>query len=407
MTVISSLHEQPDIDRVAAARRCRTALFTLFFCTGLAVASWVTRTPAVRDQLSVSLAQMGMLMLGISSGAMCGLLSANFMISRISTRWVAAGGVGLLAVGLAVVGLGAWSQLLSVTTIGLFMMGFGMGAPEIAINIEGASVERTLATPVLPMLHGFFSAGTLFGGLVGIGLAAIAFPASAHFILAALAMLLALTRTIQALPKNYGDGHSSSGHDEHSSRTTRVWQDPRLWMIGIVCLAMAMAEGSANDWLPLLMVDGHGVDAAMSSLIFTGFAAGMTLGRFAGNAIVARSGRGKVIFFSTLSCIVGISLAVFSDSSLWAGLSVIFWGLGASLGFPLTISAAGASGTHPDKRVSFVALIGYLAFLAGPPLLGFVGEQHGLRDALMIVLVLLAIATVLSPSTRSLPKSSS
>ncbi|MGJ8513824.1 MFS transporter [Carnimonas bestiolae] len=407
MTVVSPTHDQSVADQMLAARRCRNALFILFSCTGLAVASWVTRTPAVRDQLSVSLSQMGMLMVGISSGAICGLLSANFLIARMSTRWVAGGGVGLLAIGMGVVGLGTWSQSLSVTTIGLFMMGFGMGAPEIAINIEGAAAERTLATPVLPMLHGFFSAGTLFGGVIGIGLAAINFPPAAHFILTAIIMLLAIIKAIPALPLNYGERHTTTDTSEHGSQAAQVWKDPRLWLIGIVCLAMAMAEGSANDWLPLLMVDGHGVDAAMSSLIFTGFAAGMTLGRFVGNGIVARSGRGKVIFFSALSCAFGIGLAVFSDSSLWAGLSVIFWGLGASLGFPLTISAAGDSGAHADKRVSFVALVGYLAFLAGPPLLGFVGENHGLRDALMIVLALLIIAAVLSPATRKLSSSSS
>ena len=37
-----------------------------------------------------------------------------------------------------------------------------------------------------------------------------------------------------------------------------MWRDAQLLLIGVIVLAMAFAEGSANDWLPLLMVDGHG-----------------------------------------------------------------------------------------------------------------------------------------------------
>ena len=83
-------------------------------------------------------------------------------------------------------------------------------------------------------------------------------------------------------------------------------------------------------------------------------------------------------------------------SSPAAGISVLLWGIGASLGFPLTISAASDTGPDAPKRVSVVAITGYLAFLVGPPLLGFLGEHFGLRSAMMVVLGLVMVAALVA-----------
>ncbi len=97
-----------------------------------------------------------------------------------------------------------------------------------------------------------------------------------------------------------------------------------------------------------------------------------------------------------LSALLGIALIIFVDIDWVAGVSVILWGLGASLGFPLTISAASDTGPDAPPRVSVVATTGYLAFLVGPPLLGFLGEHYGLRSAMMVVLGLVMIAALVA-----------
>ncbi|WP_286278745.1 hypothetical protein [Naasia aerilata] len=55
--------------------------------------------------------------------------------------------------------------------------------------------------------------------------------------------------------------------------------------------------------------------------------------------------------------------------------------------------------------MSAVATIGYVAFLVGPPLIGFLADQVGLLLALCVVLVLVALAGLASPSARELPRS--
>nr|BFF26034.1 hypothetical protein GCM10025732_39990 [Glycomyces mayteni] len=75
-------------------------------------------------------------------------------------------------------------------------------------------------------------------------------------------------------------------------------------------------------------------------------------------------------------------------------------GPGRLLGFPVAISAAGDSGEHTAARVGLAATIGYVAFLVGPPVLGFLGEHYGLRSALIAVLVLVLAAAFITPAAR-------
>nr|WP_237702307.1 MFS transporter [Klebsiella michiganensis] len=366
------------------------------------MASWVTRTPAIRDQLSASTSDMGWILFGLSSGSMAGLLSSNYLVGKFGTRWVSAVGVSILVLGLFTVGLGTYISHALLVSFGLFLFGAGMGLSEIAINIEGADVEEKIGKPVLAGLHGCFSAGTLIGAIIGIQLTAWHFPVQYHLWLIAMLSIPAVIFAAKGLTSGFGrapSGYSSSGRN-HKNKSTHLLRDKRLLMIGMIIMAMALAEGAANDWLPLLMVDGHGFAPASGSLIYAGFAAGMTAGRFAGAYFIARLGRGKVVFLSTLSCAVGLSLAIFSPHPSLAALSVLFWGMGASLGFPVAISAAGGSGPDSSRRVSLVATAGYISFLVGPPLLGFIGEHMGLRMALVVVLAIVILAAFMTPATK-------
>ncbi|HDS1294317.1 TPA: MFS transporter, partial [Pluralibacter gergoviae] len=143
-------------------------------------------------------------------------------------------------------------------------------------------------------------------------------------------------------------------------------------------------------------VDGHGFSPTSGSLIYAGFTLGMTVGRFGGGWFIDRYSRVAVVRASALMGALGIALIIFVDVDWIAGVSVILWGMGASLGFPLTISAASDTGPDAPTRVSVVATTGYLAFLVGPPLLGFLGEHYGLRSAMLVVLALVLTAALVA-----------
>ncbi|WP_336998070.1 MFS transporter, partial [Leclercia sp. M50] len=213
-------------------------------------------------------------------------------------------------------------------------------------------------------------------------------------LLAALVCIAPVLLGITAIPD--GNGKNQAGESKKGEKGVPFYRDMQLMLIGVVVLAMAFAEGSANDWLPLLMVDGHGFSPTSGSLIYAGFTLGMTVGRFTGGWFIDRYSRVTVVRASALLGGLGIALIIFVDVDWVAGVSVILWGLGASLGFPLTISAASDTGPDAPGRVSVVATTGYLAFLVGPPLLGFLGEHYGLRSAMMVVLGLVIIAALVA-----------
>ncbi|MFI6929634.1 MFS transporter [Streptomyces sp. NPDC050287] len=386
-----------------AVRRRRQALFLLFFLPGIAMSSWVTRTPDVRDRLDLSTGQMGLVLFGLSVGSMIGILCSGRFVSRFGTRPVIALGTLLIIAGTVVIGVGSAVPSAPLVTAGLCLFGAGMGGGEVAVNVDGADVERITGTTVLPTLHGCFSLGTVIGGSAGMAATAVAFPVPWHLAVVALAATGILVHALRAVPPGIGISAappSTRGPEPGPGRGSKpqVWKDRKLLLIGAIVLAMALAEGAANDWLPLLMVDGHGLDAAMGSLVFVGFAAAMTLGRFSGGFFLGRFGRAAVVRASAVSGAVGLLLVIFSDNTVVAATAVLFWGLGASLGFPVALSAAGDSGPDQTARVSLVAIIGYVAFLVGPPALGFLGDHYGLRSAMVAVLVFVASAILIAPA---------
>ncbi|EEF7687865.1 MFS transporter [Salmonella enterica subsp. enterica] len=385
MTVLSSRN---------ALKRRTWALFMFFFLPGLLMASWATRTPAIRDILSVSTAEMGAVLFGLSIGSMSGILCSAWLVKRFSTRKVIRTTMTCAVTGMVILSIALWCASPLIFALGLAVFGASFGAAEVAINVEGAAVERELNKTVLPMMHGFYSFGTLAGAGVGMALTALSVPANIHIILAAAVAIAPIFIAIRAIPDGTGKNASEDAHLQEKGLP--FYRDIQLLLIGVVVLAMAFAEGSANDWLPLLMVDGHGFSPTSGSLIYAGFTLGMTVGRFTGGWFIDRYSRVTVVRASALMGALGIGLIIFVDSDWVAGVSVILWGLGASLGFPLTISAASDTGPDAPTRVSVVATTGYLAFLVGPPLLGYLGEHYGLRSAMMVVLALVILAALVA-----------
>ena len=381
-------------------RRRRWALFALFFLPGLSMSSWVTRTPAVRDLLEASTAEMGLVLFGLSMGSMLGILSSGPLVMRLGARPVVIFGSFLIVLAMPTIALGAVAGLPLLTAAGLFLFGGGMGSGEVAMNVEGADVEALGKRPFLPALHGCFSLGTVIGAGLGILANAVSFSVVAHLVLTGALGAALLVWALPAVPPGTGQVTVQERAEQAATPGPALWKDSRLILIGCIVLAMALAEGTANDWLPLVMVDGHGLDATLGSAVYAIFAASMTVGRFAGGPIVARVGRSRVLMVSALFAAVGLALVAYVDHQAVAVTAVVLWGLGASLGFPLALSAAGDSGPNPAARVALASIIGYLAFLVGPPLLGFLGEAVGLRGALIVPLGVVLIAAVLAPATR-------
>ncbi|MCJ1222143.1 MFS transporter [Paenibacillus polymyxa] len=383
-------------------RIVRNILFLLFALPGVAFASWVSRTPVIRDILHVSTAEMGIIIFGLAAGSLLGLLSAGNVISRIGGRSVILGSALLIVIGFVIVGLGTAFSLTSIVFVGLVIFGGGYGTAEVALNVEGSAVENRLNKTLLPAFHGSFSLGTLVGAVIGSGAAALHIPVVIHFGAMA-AMIATVTLYLyRYLPHDTGKEKVIPTHKVGSNIKVQlaVWKERRILLIGIIVLGMAFAEGAANDWLPLTMVDGYGVDSLTGSYMYGLFVAAMTIGRFTGGFILDKYGRVPVLKGSAVLAAVGITLVIWGQHDLLAGLGILLWGLGASLGFPVGLSAAGDDPRGAAIRVGAVATIGYIAFLVGPPGLGLLGEQVGLLHALIVVLIGVMVAGLISGAAQ-------
>jgi len=171
----------------------------------------------------------------------------------------------------------------------------------------------------------------------------------------------------------------------------QAWIEPRTLLIGVVVLAAALTEGSANDWVSLAVVDGFSTGEALGALAFGVFVAAMTTMRWFGGVLLDRRGRVVVLRLSAALSLVGLLVFALAGPLWLAMVGIVAWGAGAAFGFPVGLSAAADDPTRAPARVSVVATIGYSAFLAGPPLIGLLAQQVGYRQALLVVIVPIAV----------------
>lgn len=376
------------------------ALFVLYLVPGLALSSWITRTPAIRDALALDTAGMGVLFLCLAAGSMAGVLAATPLVLKVGTHAAIALTLTLWIGGTLAIAAGTALESAWMVAAGLTGFGLGLGCAEIAFNIDGADLERIRGRSVVPYLHGAFSLGTVIGGVSGILSTALEISAPLQLgVAAALAAIVAVV-ALGHIPGGCGRRTDATADHATAPRTT-WWSDSRVLRIGAVVLALALAEGTANDWLPLVMVDGHGLDEKDAAVVYTTFAAAMTVGRIAGPRLLRAVPRLAVVMASIVFACAGILGVAWAPTTVTAYVAVVLWGLGAALAFPLCISAAaeGPADTAAS-RVGTVAATGYIGFLAGPAALGMLGQHLGIRNGLLWVLALLAVAAVLAPAVR-------
>lgn len=384
----------------------RNGIFAVFAVCGVGIASWMARTPAIKAALDASTAQMGLLIFGMALGSILGLLLSSHVIARYGARHVmavclVAGSAGLTIAGFGVtVGAVFW-----VVFGGLAVFGAGMSMCDVAMNLSGAVNERLLGHTIMPVFHAFFSFGTMLGAglgalaeLVRLPLAIQAGAIGAVILVAGVAGAR-MTQSEHVLREDAGGAEDTESSDGWRSRLA-IWKDPRTLFIGLVVLGMAFAEGSANDWLSLAAVEGHGVDKPTGAVVFGVFVTAMTAGRLAGPRILDRYGRVPVLRASAGLAAFGLLIFILVPVLWIAVIGVVLWGLGSALGFPTGMSAAADDPRIAAARVSAVATIGYCAFLVGPPVIGFLGEHFGLLHALLLVVVLIVVAGLASGSAR-------
>jgi fucose permease len=289
--------------------RWRNAVFAVFALSGFVFANWAARVPNMRDILGATTQEMGVLILGLSAGAMLGLIASGHVVAHLGAtaaiRWfLALTAVGLVAIGL-IAGLAPsyWALFAA-----LMVLGAGNSVLDVAMNLSGAANERRIGKTLMPMFHAGFSVGTMLGAGLGALTEQLGVSAGVHLTAVGLAVLAASVYVIRFLQPAEEPRTAEPG--ERAGWRTRLsaWTDVRVLLIGLIILGMAFTEGTANDWLGLAMVDGYGLTNPGGAAVFAVFVTAMTAGRAFGGLFLDKFGRVPVLAGSALLALVGLLL---------------------------------------------------------------------------------------------------
>ena len=384
--------------RLRSAHRATAAAF---IGSGFAFASWASRIPQVRDQLHLDAAGLGLVLLAIAAGSVLALPLSGPVVAHWGTRRTTAGMALLL--GLALVGVAVGHRYgVAPLVVALFLLGFGNGAWDVGMNVHGADVEQRLGRAVMPRYHAGYSVGTVAGALVGTAMVALDVPVTVHLLVVGVLVAVVVPLWVRRFLPH--EPHPHAAHEGGAARRSlAAWTEPRTLLVGLFVLAFAFTEGTANDWLSVAVIDGYAAPPAVGTLAFAVFLAAMTAARWFGPALLDRFGRVPVVRGLAVVAVGGLLLFVFGPSVPVAVAGALLWGAGASLGFPVGMSAGSDEPARAAARVSVISSIGYCAFLGGPPLIGLLGQHLTVLHALTAVVVLLGVAAAIAGALRPLP----
>jgi len=382
--------------------RWRTAVFTIFFVVGLGFATWASRLPSVKLILGIDDFGVGVLLFVSGGAGIIGLSLANIVVARWGARRGMLFSITVFSVGVVLIGVGVqFAQSYALTAVGLGLMGLGMSVTDVMMNVEAAAVERAFERTLMPLFHALFSLGTVAGAGIGVAMSAWGVGVAWHlWVMGALVLAAGLGSLAYVPSREFAQDDASSSRRERFAQIIAVWRDPRTYAIGVIMLGMAFAEGSANDWLTIAVVDGHDETEATGAIALTVFSIAMTLVRAIGGPLVDRIGRVWALRVMSLTGAVGLIMFILAPSVPVAFVGVALWGAGAALGFPVGMSAAADDPAKAAASVSAAATIGYLAFLCGPPVLGWISHQIGILPTLWIIVALIALSGFASGAAR-------
>jgi len=170
--------------------------------------------------------------------------------------------------------------------------------------------------------------------------------------------------------------------------------------LAVIALVTSVGEGTANNWLAVMLVDNRGVPASIGALTFAGFNATMAVGRFTGGVLIRRFGRTLVLRFAGALACTGLALLCLVYSVVGALLGSLALGLGLSIGFPATMSALGEAPGCGPRAIALVSAIAAGGSLVAAPSIGFLTGVMPLDRALLIVAGLLVLIVIFAPFAR-------
>jgi MFS family permease len=370
----------------------RLAVAVFFFLNGVMAATLSTRLPAVQTKLALPPGQLGLALLGCTIGGLVAMNLAGRLSGRLGSKVILA--FAALGMGLALL-LIAFAPTFPLLTLALVFFGAGSGAMDITMNIQGTDVERGYGRPILTSFYACFSVGSGVGALLGSILAALNVSPKFHFLAIAVCACVGIVWSSRFLLPS---GPVPDVRRRQTQKALSLHFSRPLIMLGVIAFCTLLSVGAMFDWSAVYLSGTLHTGAGLAAAGFATFLVCMALGRGIGDSLLTRFEAAMLVRSACSLAAIGLALAL-----IFAWIPVVLFGLGLagiglSVPFPLVLRAAGhLSQRETGSVLATVTTWGYVGMLAGPPVIGFVADQGGLRLALALVVFLCVLAALCTP----------
>jgi MFS family permease len=396
--------------------RLRVALIAFFAVDGFIFASWAVRVPAVKQQTGASSADLGFALLGLSAGAVATMLIAGALCRRFGSSQLTVVSCALLSVTLVLPPLAHSAMALGLA---LLVFGAAYGCLNVAMNSVAVDLVAALRRPVMPGFHAAWS----FGGLAGAGLGGLLAPhlsPARDLALVALAGLLVTgvagrTLISGAVPRFTAEEESGpsrpartwrgalrasrKGFERSGGERTILRTGRTVGLFGLIALCAAYDEGAIGDWGALHLRQDLGASAGLAAAGYAAFALAEATGRLSGTTLIERLGRTRVLVLGSLTACAGMLAAALAPDVAVALAGFAVTGAGLANLFPAAMASAGR--LAGSAGVAIASTLGYSGFLLGPPVIGLLASEFGLRAGLVTLSFLALAAAVIAYRARA------
>jgi MFS family permease len=367
----------------------RFAVGMAFFLPGLIFASWASRIATIQQKLHLSDAGLGALLFAIPVGLMLSLPISGWLTSHIGSRKLAI--IGLVVYSLALIGLGTAPNV-PILIAAMVCYGFASNAVNIAVNTQAVATEKLYSKPIMASFHGLWSLAGFAGAGIGTFMIGKNILPMHHFIWIALAVGAGLLICQRYLFDDRTPADSAPAF---------VWPDKSLIKLGIIAFCSMICEGAMFDWSVIYFKKVLDLHNAWMGAGYTCFMLTMATGRFVADWFAHRFGLKQTLQLSGLLTASGLLIAVIFPQLYAAMLGFLLVGFGVSSVVPMVYSVAGRSKTmSPGMALAAVSTIGFLGFLVGPPVIGFVAGLFSLRISFVLIAVMGLCVTGISSKVK-------
>lgn len=356
-------------------RKYRLALCFFFLLSGVRNASWASRIPDFQKQLHLSPATLGMVLFALPIGSVTGLPISGSLVAKFGSRKIML--LSLLLIPVSLIGLGLVNNIYSLA-IQLFIFGLTANLMNITINTQAVTLEILYKRSIMTSFHGLWSSGCLLGALIGTLMINLHQSPLQHYIwISSIGLVSGWIIHSYTIKKE---------NNSPSKRKIFVKPDLYLMIIGSIAFGSMVCEGTMFDWSGIYFIQDVHVSANFQAFGYIAFMSTMATGRFLGDTFITKYGSKKVLRTSGIIIASGLLLAVIFPYFITATIGFLLVGFGVSSVVPMCYAMAGKSKKlAPSLAIASVSSIGYIGFLMGPPLIGFLAQAVSLRLSFTVI----------------------